>query len=87
MCLCPGFTKTNFIKNIGQRGMTNVMGKHLESTVKKSKMQKPDVCGQAVVHMIKHGKNGSVWLIEGSRLFLLNIPGTISYSTLVAQYL
>lgn len=87
VCLCPGFTATQFIKNISTKAMTDSLGRDLDSFIKKSTKQGPDPCGHAVIHLIKHGENGSVWLCEGARLFLLNIPNKKTYSTLIAQYL
>lgn len=85
--LCPGFTKTDFLKRINERGLTEIMGNELDSFIKLSKTQKPEASAQAVLHLLKCAKSGSVWVCEGSKLYSLNIPDRMSYSTLVSQYL
>ncbi|KAF5303914.1 hypothetical protein FQA39_LY01699 [Lamprigera yunnana] len=87
ICFCPGFTATNFIKNPTSKGMTAQLGKELEVYMNKSKKQGPDPCGYSIVHLIRYGDNGSVWVCEGAKLYSLQIPKRKVYSTLVAQYL
>ncbi|KAF5305617.1 hypothetical protein FQR65_LT07698 [Abscondita terminalis] len=87
VCFCPGFTSTNFIKDLPRKGMTSYLGREFEILMNKSKRQGPDPCGHSVVHLIRHGDNGSVWVCEGAKLYCLNIPRRKAYSSLVAQYL
>ncbi|KAK5642128.1 hypothetical protein RI129_008295 [Pyrocoelia pectoralis] len=87
VCFCPGFTSTNFMKNPSNKAMTDILGKELESFINNAKKQGPDPCGHSIVHLIKYGENGSVWVCEGAKLFSLQIPHRKCYSTLIAQYL
>ncbi|XP_031348230.1 15-hydroxyprostaglandin dehydrogenase [NAD(+)]-like [Photinus pyralis] len=87
VCLCPGFTSTSFTKNATGKGMTELLGRELETFINKAKKQGPDPCGHAVVHLVKYGENGSVWVCEGAKLYSLQIPHRKAYSTLIAQYL
>ncbi|KAK4876765.1 hypothetical protein RN001_009271 [Aquatica leii] len=79
VCFCPGFTATNFLKNLTSKGMTSLLGRELEILMNKSKKQGPDPCGHAVVHLIRHGDNGSVWVCEGAKLYCLKIPKRKAY--------
>lgn len=86
LCLCPGITSTNFLKKQNP-AMTHDLDKELEKYLKDEKRQNPDVAGLAAIHLIKHGPNGSVWVLEGSRLFMTEIPHWDQYSKLEAQYM
>lgn len=85
--LCTGFTKTDFLKRIKEKSLTEIMGSEFENLIKKSKIQNSSACGEAVLHVLKCGKSGSVWVCEGSNLYTLNIPDRSTYSKLVAQFL
>lgn len=80
-------TQTDFIRKIGKKGLNEVMGLELESHVKSAKKQKPDVCGRAIMHLIRRAHSGTVWWIEGSRLFSVKFPKKEIYSQIEAQYL
>lgn len=85
--LCPGFTKTKLIKNLEKKGMTETMGKELQKKVEKAIMQKRDACGEAVVHLVRYAETGTVWMVDGSRLFFVKRPKRDKCSKLVAQFL
>ncbi|KAI4471339.1 15-hydroxyprostaglandin dehydrogenase [nad(+)] [Holotrichia oblita] len=85
--LVTGFTQTDFIKGMDRKGMTPQLSQELVQIVSKAKKQNAEACGQALVHVIRCGANGSVWVIEGSRLFELTIPNWDSYRKLAAQYI
>lgn len=85
--LCTGFTKTDFLKRIEEKSLTESMGSDFEEVLKQSKIQCPGVCGEAVLHLIKCANSGSVWVCEGSNLFLLEFPERAKYSKLVSQFL
>lgn len=87
IALCPGFTKTKLLKNLEKKGMTELMGKELQKKVEKAKMQKQDACGEAVVHLVKFATTGTVWVVDGSRLFFVNRPKRDKCSKLVAQFM
>lgn len=87
MQLVTGFTQTDFIKGVDKKGMTPHLSQELVQIVSKAKKQNAEACGQALVHVIKCAENGSVWVIEGSRLFELKMPEWSSYSKLAAQYI
>lgn len=86
VALCPGFTKTPLLKNLKKKGMTDALGKDLSKAAEKDKKQRPEACGDAVVHLIKYAKSGSIWTVEGSRLFLVTLPPMKKCSVLAAQY-
>lgn len=87
IALCPGFTKTKLLKNLENKGMTEIMGKELQRKVDRSMLQKGDACGEAVVHLVKYAATGTVWVIDGSRLFFVDRPKRNKCSKLVAQFL
>ncbi|GJQ71202.1 hypothetical protein Trydic_g1099 [Trypoxylus dichotomus] len=85
--LVTGYTQTDFIKSLERKGMTPQLSQELSQHVAKAKKQSAEACGQALIHLIRCAPTGSVWVIEGSRLFELKIPHWSSYSTLTAQYI
>lgn len=85
--LCPGITKTKMLKNLDRKGMTDTLGKELSKAAKKAKKQSPEACGDAVVHLVKYAESGTVWCIDGSRLYIVEMPSREENSTLAAQYL
>lgn len=85
--LCTGFTKTDFLKRINEKSLTEQMGNDFENLIKKSQIQCPSACGEAVLHLLKCADSGSVWICDGSNLYILNIPNWVSYSTLMSQFL
>lgn len=85
--LCPGLTKTPMLKNLDCKGMTDVMGKELKAAAEKKKKQRPEACGDAVVHLVKYAESGTIWTVEGSRLFSVVLPPTKKCSTLAAQFM
>lgn len=87
VALCPGFTRTKLLNNLAKKGMTELMGKELQKKVEKAKMQKGDACGEAIVHLVKYAATGTVWVVDGSRLFFINRPKRDQCSKLVAQFM
>lgn len=85
--LCTGFTKTDFLKRIDQKSLTETMGTDFEEMIKCSKIQNPSACAEAVLHVLNCAESGSVWVCEGSNLYFLNIPERWSYSKLMSQFL
>lgn len=85
--LCTGFTKTDFLKRIEEKSLTEKMGVDFDTLIKQSKIQSPRACGEAVLYLIKCAQTGSVYVCEGSNLYMLNIPARDRYSTLVSQFL
>ena len=85
--LLAGCTRTDLYKNVEKKGMTDFLGAELHNWVEKAKKQSPDAVGQAAVHAISCGSSGSVWVVEGSRLFGLKIPQWHTFGTLAAQYI
>ncbi|XP_063920463.1 15-hydroxyprostaglandin dehydrogenase [NAD(+)]-like [Zophobas morio] len=83
--LCPGITNTNFVKDAEKRALNERMGSHLHILLRKFKRQKASVCAQSAMHLLKHGKSGSVWVVEGSKLYSLNIPKWKEYRVLESQ--
>lgn len=67
--------------------MTEIMGRELQKKVEKAMMQKRDACGEAIVHLVKYAATGTVWVVDGSRLFYVNRPKRDKHSKLVAQFL
>lgn len=67
--------------------MTEIMGRELQKKVAKAMMQKRDACGEAIVHLVKYATTGTVWVIDGSRLFFVDRPKRDKCSKLVAQFM
>ncbi|KAJ8942454.1 hypothetical protein NQ318_002667 [Aromia moschata] len=86
VALCPGITQTDFSKDVEKRVRTPEEARDLENFLKKAHRQKPDVCAKSVVELIKYGPTGSTWVIEGSRLFYLNLPDWKKHCNLVSQF-
>lgn len=85
--LCPGITNTSFIKGAERRTLTERMGSQLHILLSKVKRQKADVCARSALHVLRHGESGSVWVVEGSKLYSLKIPEWKTYRTLESQLL
>ncbi|KAJ3624961.1 hypothetical protein MTP99_018549 [Tenebrio molitor] len=85
--LCPGITRTNFIKDADQRALNERMGKQLKILLCKVKRQKADACALSALHVLKYGSSGSVWVVDGSKLYSLNIPKWKTYRVLESQLL
>lgn len=87
MALCTGTTTcTEFLNGVEGKMLTPEMGSDLHGCLNESQKQKPDVCGKAVIELIKHGVTGSVWIIEGSRLVYLEMPDWRKHRILVSQF-
>lgn len=78
--LCPGLTETNFFKDASKRSLTSFMGKQLQEKLGSMKKQRPEVCGNAIVWLIRYGVSGSLWMIDGSELYKINCD-TLKYCT------
>lgn len=87
VALCPGITNTNFIKDAEKRALNEKMGSYLNILLHKMKRQKSDVCAQSAIHVLKYGPSGSVWVVEASKLYSLNIPNWTQYRVLQSQLL
>ncbi|KYB28353.1 Fat body protein 2-like Protein [Tribolium castaneum] len=85
--LCPGITNTNFIKDAEKRALNEKMANQLQILLCKVKRQNADACGQSAVHVLKYGTSGSVWVVDGSKLYSLNIPDWKKYRILESQLL
>lgn len=86
IALCVGVTQTNILNDVHTLMLTKEMGKDLSDFLKKACGQKPDACAKAVIEVVKFGPTGSVWLIEGSRLFYYGVPDYRSCLNLVSQF-
>lgn len=58
--LLTGYTQTEFIKGLERKAMTPQLGQELAQFVAKAKKQNPEVCGQALIHLIRCAPNGSI---------------------------
>lgn len=85
--LCPGITNTNFIKDAEKRAFDARSGNHLHNLLNKVKRQKADACAVSAIHVLKYGSSGSVWVVNGSKLYSLNIPSWKKYRVLESQLL
>ncbi|XP_044271943.1 15-hydroxyprostaglandin dehydrogenase [NAD(+)]-like [Tribolium madens] len=83
--LCPGITNTNFIKDAEKRALNEKMASQLQILLCKVKRQKADACAQSAIHVLKYGSSGSVWVVDGSKLYSLNIPDWEKYRILESQ--
>lgn len=84
--LCTGVTKTNFTVDLEKRMYTREMGKDVVEFLEGACKQSSEACAKAVVEVIKYGPSGSVWVVEGSRLFYYDAPDYREHMTLVSQF-
>lgn len=88
LALCTGITTcTEFLDGVEGKMLTPEMGKDLLEYLNECQKQKPDVCAKAVIELIKYGRTGSVWIVEGSRLFNLQSPDWRRCRILVSQFM
>lgn len=85
--LCVGVTHTHILNDLDKKMLTKEMGKDMNDFLKKACSQKPDACAKAVSEVIKFGPPGSVWFVEGSRLFYYDVPDYKKCLNLVSQFL
>lgn len=74
VALCCGITHSDMVKEVEKKVCCAQMGNDLKKFMQETCWQKADVVGKAVVEVLKFAPTGSVWIVEGSRLFLLNLP-------------
>lgn len=84
--LCPGMTTNRpgeLIERLRQIYSPPAMSHILEREIGSSQIQRPDTCGKAILHLITYAPSGTIWVIEGTQLFELQIPKQHSYSKLI----
>lgn len=74
VALCCGITHSDFVKEVEKKVCCAQMGNDLKKFLEETCWQKADVVGKAVVEVFKYAPTGSIWIVEGSRLFLLKLP-------------
>lgn len=87
VALCCGITKTNFSKDVDKKACCVQMGNDLKKYLKETCWQKPDVVGKAVLEVFKYGPSGTIWIVEGSRLFFLKLPDLNVFRALENQFI
>ncbi|KAJ8920276.1 hypothetical protein NQ315_011937 [Exocentrus adspersus] len=87
VALCLGITKTNLHVDLDKKMLTKEMGKGMSDFLKNACYQKPDACACAVAELVKYGPPGSVWVVEGSRLFYYDVPDYKECLNLVSQFM
>ncbi|GLV42282.1 Photoreceptor dehydrogenase [Carabus blaptoides fortunei] len=75
--LCPGKTVTELFTNL-EFMMANM--KESIEIMEKMPSQTAEAVGQAAVHAIKHGESSSIWVINESKLYQVNIPSWQTYA-------
>ncbi|GLV34376.1 Photoreceptor dehydrogenase [Carabus blaptoides fortunei] len=71
IALCPGKTLTELLTNV--EFMFENM-KESKEVIEKIPSQTAAAVGRAAVHAIKHGESSSIWAIDESKLYQVNIP-------------
>ncbi|KAL3285222.1 hypothetical protein HHI36_019335 [Cryptolaemus montrouzieri] len=76
IALCPGITNSRLFRKANIRAMTPHMGKCLTEQIETMKKQKPEICAQSIVWLLKFGDSGSIWLIEDKKFYKIqcNLP-------------
>lgn len=87
VCLCPGITTTDFWRSIETKGMTQKIGAELAQWIASSKKQKPESVGQAVCQVIKCALSGSVWVIDASKLYEIDLKSWEKSAILRNQFI
>ncbi|XP_050299863.1 alcohol dehydrogenase-like [Anthonomus grandis grandis] len=85
--LCCGITKSNFSKGVENKVCCSQMGSDLKKYMEDACWQKPDEVGKAVVETLKYAPSGSIWVVEGSRLFSLRLPDLNCFRKLENQFI
>ncbi|XP_044758946.1 alcohol dehydrogenase 2-like isoform X2 [Coccinella septempunctata] len=83
--LCPGMTETKLFKDANKRALTTFMGKCLQEEIESMKKQRPEVCGSAIVWLIRHGVSGSLWMIKDCNLYKINCE-VLNFTELYNQF-
>lgn len=65
LVMCPGVTDTPLISEAHLRQMLGKWGEECGRELDALPKQKPDNVAKGMIHLIKKGKNGSVWVCEG----------------------
>nr|XP_022907867.1 15-hydroxyprostaglandin dehydrogenase [NAD(+)]-like [Onthophagus taurus] len=85
--LLVGATNTSFTKGLESKGMSPALGQEMQLAMNKAKKQSPSAVGQAAVHVIRCGKSGSIWVIEGSHLYEILPISWDKHKKLAAQFI
>lgn len=86
LTICPGYTNTKFFRNAKARAANPVIGKILNEQLEGMIKQNPEACGKACVHALRYGESASVWMVDGSKLYKVEIPHPSTYSELLVRY-
>ncbi|XP_067003613.2 15-hydroxyprostaglandin dehydrogenase [NAD(+)] [Anabrus simplex] len=75
LTMCPGVTDTPLISEAGHRQITSDLGEECARELGALPKQKPENVAISMVHIIRHGRNGSVWVSEGGKpVYEVQIP-------------
>ncbi|XP_057658955.1 15-hydroxyprostaglandin dehydrogenase [NAD(+)]-like [Diorhabda carinulata] len=86
VALCTGITKTDFVKSLDKKMLTAEMGQDLNEFLKMTPTQNADSCAKAVIDVIRYAKNGSVWIVEDSKLFAAKLVDWRGQSVVISYY-
>ncbi|XP_030749256.1 alcohol dehydrogenase 1-like [Sitophilus oryzae] len=87
VALCSGITESPFTKDVIKKICCPHMSNDLKAYLDEACWQKPEVVAKAIVEVYKCGDSGSVWIVEGSRLFSLKIPDLKAHRVLENQFI
>ncbi|CAG9761939.1 unnamed protein product [Ceutorhynchus assimilis] len=88
VALCCGVTESNFSKGVESKTCCPQTGNDLKKYLEEEACwQKPEVVAKAVVEVLKFAPSGTVWVVEGSRLFSLKWPDSKTFRTLENQFI
>ncbi|PNF31053.1 15-hydroxyprostaglandin dehydrogenase [NAD(+)] [Cryptotermes secundus] len=75
LAMCPGVTDTPLISEAHLRQLMGEWGEECGRELDELPKQKPENVAKGMIHLIKKGKNGSVWVSEGgSPAYEVRIP-------------
>ncbi|KAL0270544.1 UNVERIFIED_CONTAM: hypothetical protein PYX00_007923 [Menopon gallinae] len=76
MGLCPGYTNTHIWDKGVARHLDVEWGRETMNCLQKMRLQPPSLVGKAMVHLIKYGKTGKIYVCEHGELHRAAFPRT-----------
>ncbi|KAF7268953.1 hypothetical protein GWI33_017982 [Rhynchophorus ferrugineus] len=87
VALCAGITESAFSQDVLKKICCQQMSGDLKVYLSETCWQKPEAVAKAVLELYRVSHSGSVWIVEGSRLFSIQFPAVKSIRVLEKQFI
>lgn len=72
--ICPGFTDTPLLHSIRGKETLTEYAEEMARRFYNAKVQSAEICGENLVNILSHAKNGTVWLLDLGEVKELDFP-------------